>query len=161
MIAEITAAFRALDADNTVRAIILAGQGKAFCAGADLNWMKKMSGYSFEQNYDDALGLAHMLHTVHTVKKPTLARVHGAAFAGGMGLVAACDIAVAAHERRVLPLGSEARPRPGDDQPVRDRGDGRAGGATGTCSPPSGSPRPRPTASASCRRSRRTRSSTA
>ena len=96
MIAEITAAFRALDADNTVRAIILAGQGKAFCAGADLNWMKKMSGYSFEQNYDDALGLANMLHTVHTVKKPTLARVHGAAFAGGMGLVAACDIAVAA-----------------------------------------------------------------
>jgi len=96
MIAELTAAFRALDADAAVRAIILAGHGKAFCAGADLNWMKKMAGYSFEQNYGDALGLASMLHTVHTVKKPTLARVHGAAFAGGMGLVAACDIAVAA-----------------------------------------------------------------
>ena len=96
MIAELTAAFRALDADAAVRAIILAGHGKAFCAGADLNWMKKMAGYSFEQNYDDALGLANMLHTVHTVKKPTLARVHGAAFAGGMGLVAACDIAIAA-----------------------------------------------------------------
>ena len=96
MIAELTAAFRALDADAAVRAIILAGHGKAFCAGADLNWMKKMSGYSFEQNYDDALGLANMLHTVHTVKKPTLARVHGATFAGGMGLVAACDLAVAA-----------------------------------------------------------------
>jgi methylglutaconyl-CoA hydratase len=95
MIAEITAAFRALDADADVRAIILAGQGKAFCAGADLNWMKKMAGYTFEQNYDDALGLANMLHTIHTVKKPTLARVHGPAFAGGMGLVAACDIAVA------------------------------------------------------------------
>ena len=95
MIAEITAAFRALDADADVRAIILAGQGKAFCAGADLNWMKKMADYTFEQNYDDALGLANMLHTIHTVKKPTLARVHGAAFAGGMGLVAACDIAVA------------------------------------------------------------------
>src|SRR5262247_2842347 len=95
MIAELTAAFRALDADAAVRAIILAGEGKAFCAGADLNWMKKMAGYSFEQNYDDALGLAKMLHTIHTVKKPTLARVHGPAFAGGMGLVAACDIAVA------------------------------------------------------------------
>src|SRR5262245_12788298 len=95
MIAELTAAFRALDADPDARAIILAGEGKAFCAGADLNWMKKMAGYTFEQNYDDALGLANMLHTIHTVKKPTLARVHGAAFAGGMGLVAACDIAVA------------------------------------------------------------------
>jgi len=96
MIAELTAVFRALDADAAVRAIILAGRGKAFCAGADLNWMKKMASYSFEQNYEDALGLANMLHTVHTVKKPTVARVHGAAFAGGMGLVAACDIAVAA-----------------------------------------------------------------
>ncbi len=95
MIAELMAAFRALDADAEVRAIILAGRGKAFCAGADLNWMKKMAGYSFAQNYDDALGLANMLHTVHSVGKPTLARVHGAAFAGGMGLVAACDIAVA------------------------------------------------------------------
>ena len=54
-----------------------------------------MAGYTFEQNHDDAFGLANMLHTIHTVKKPTLARVHGAAFAGGMGLVAACDIAVA------------------------------------------------------------------
>lgn len=96
MIGELTAAFRALDADPGVRAIILAAHGKAFCAGADLNWMKKMAGYSFEQNYADALALADMLHTIHTVKKPTLARVHGPAFAGGMGLVAACDIAVAA-----------------------------------------------------------------
>src|SRR5215468_2285174 len=77
MIAELTAAFRALDAEPDVRAIILAGEGKAFCAGADLTWMKKMAGYTFEQNYDDALGLANMLHTIHTVKKPTLARVHG------------------------------------------------------------------------------------
>jgi methylglutaconyl-CoA hydratase len=96
MITELTAAFRALDADAEVRAIILAGHGKAFCAGADLNWMKKMAGYTYEQNYEDALGLANMLHAIHGVKKPTIARVHGAAFAGGMGLVAACDIAVAA-----------------------------------------------------------------
>jgi methylglutaconyl-CoA hydratase len=95
MIAELTRAFRELDADAEVRAIILAGKGKSFCAGADLNWMKRMSGYTFEQNYEDALGLANMLHAIRSVKKPTLARVHGAAFAGGMGLVAACDIAVA------------------------------------------------------------------
>jgi len=97
MIGEIITAFRELDADAAVRAVVLAGRGPAFCAGADLNWMKQMAGYSFEQNYADALGLATMLRTVHTVKKPTVARVHGHAFAGGMGLVAACDIAVAAH----------------------------------------------------------------
>jgi methylglutaconyl-CoA hydratase len=97
MIAELTDAFRAVDGDAGLRAMVLAGHGPAFCAGADLNWMKKMSGYSFEQNYEDALGLARMLHTLHTMKKPTVARVHGAAFAGGMGLIAACDVAVAAH----------------------------------------------------------------
>jgi methylglutaconyl-CoA hydratase len=97
MIAELTDAFRAVDADPAMRAMVLAGRGPAFCAGADLGWMKKMSGYGFAENHADALGLARMLHTLHTVKKPTVARVHGAAFAGGMGLVAACDIAVAAH----------------------------------------------------------------
>ena len=93
-IAELTDAFRAVDGEAGTRAMVLAGHGPAFCAGADLNWMKKMSGYTFEQNYEDALGLARMLHTLHTMKKPTVARVHGAAFAGGMGLVAACDLAV-------------------------------------------------------------------
>jgi methylglutaconyl-CoA hydratase len=97
MIAELTDAFRAVDADPAMRAMVLAGRGPAFCAGADLGWMKKMSGYSFAENHADALGLARMLQTLHTVKKPTVARVHGPAFAGGMGLVAACDIAVAAH----------------------------------------------------------------
>jgi methylglutaconyl-CoA hydratase len=97
MIAELADAFRAVDGDAGLRAMVLAAHGPAFCAGADLNWMKQMSGYSFEQNYEDALGLARMLHTLHTMQKPTVARVHGAAFAGGMGLVAACDVAVAAH----------------------------------------------------------------
>jgi methylglutaconyl-CoA hydratase len=97
MIAELTDAFRAVDADPAVRAMVLAGRGPAFCAGADLGWMKKMSGYGFAENHADALGLARMLHLLHTMKKPTVARVHGPAFAGGMGLVAACDIAVAAH----------------------------------------------------------------
>ena len=98
MIAELTDAFRKLDDDPDVRAMVLAGQGPAFCAGADLNWMKKIAGYSLDENYADALGLANMLATLAKMKKPTVARVHGPAFAGGMGLVAACDIAVASHD---------------------------------------------------------------
>ncbi|HMA06752.1 MAG TPA: enoyl-CoA hydratase/isomerase family protein, partial [Ramlibacter sp.] len=95
---ELTQAFRAADADQAVRAVVLAGHGPAFCAGADLNWMKKMSGYSLEENRTDAMGLATMLNTIYMMRKPTVARVHGPAFAGGMGLVAACDIALAAEE---------------------------------------------------------------
>jgi methylglutaconyl-CoA hydratase len=96
MIAELATAFRALGADTGVRAVVLAGRGPVFCAGADLHWMKRMAGYTFEQNYEDALGLARMLDALRTLGKPTVARVHGHVFAGGMGLVAACDIAVAA-----------------------------------------------------------------
>ncbi len=98
MIAELSQVLKSLEGDAAIRAIVLAGRGPSFCAGADLNWMKKMAGYSSEQNYGDALGLASMLNTLHTLKKPTIARVHGHAYAGGMGLVAACDIAVAAFE---------------------------------------------------------------
>src|SRR3990172_12560023 len=95
MIAELTAAFGVLDKNPAVRAVVLAGRGPAFCAGADLNWMKRMAGFSFEENRRDAIGLAGMLHALHTLSKPTLARVDGAALGGGMGLLAACDIAVA------------------------------------------------------------------
>ncbi|MCC6608414.1 MAG: enoyl-CoA hydratase/isomerase family protein [Burkholderiales bacterium] len=98
MIAELAAAFAAMAADDAVRVVVVGGRGSAFCAGADLNWMKKMAGFSPEENYVDALGLAEMLHALAALPKPTVARVHGAAFAGGLGLVAACDIAVAAHE---------------------------------------------------------------
>jgi methylglutaconyl-CoA hydratase len=98
MIAELTQAFQAADADENVRAVVLAGAGPAFCAGADLNWMKKIAGYSPEENRADALRLATMLNTIYMMKKPTVARVHGPAYAGGMGLLAACDIAVAAAE---------------------------------------------------------------
>ena len=98
MIAELTQAFQAADADKSVRAVVLAGLGPAFCAGADLNWMKKMSGYSLRENHADALALAAMLNTIYMMKKPTVARVHGPAFAGGIGLVAACDIAIASQE---------------------------------------------------------------
>jgi len=98
MITELTQAFQAADADATIRAVVLAGHGPAFCAGADLNWMKKMSGFSLKENHADAMGLATMLNTIYMMKKPTVARVHGPAFAGGVGLVAACDIAIAAQE---------------------------------------------------------------
>jgi methylglutaconyl-CoA hydratase len=98
MIAELTRALEGFDRDPAIRAVVLAGEGPAFCAGADLNWMKKMAGYGFEENHADALALARMLHTLATLAKPTVARVHGPAFAGGMGLVAACDIAVATYD---------------------------------------------------------------
>lgn len=96
MIAELTAAFDKLGADEAVSAIVLAAQGPAFCAGADLDWMRRMSGYTREENLADARKLARMLRTIHRAPKPVIARVHGDAYAGGMGLIAACDIAIAA-----------------------------------------------------------------
>src|SRR5256885_10751245 len=95
MIAELTAAFGELEQDPAVRAVVLAGRGKVFCAGADLNWMKRMGELDFEENRKDAIAFGTMLARLHALAKPTVARVHGAAFAGGMGLIAACDIAVA------------------------------------------------------------------
>ena len=94
LIASLAGTFKALDGEDAVRAIVLAGNGPAFCAGADLNWMKRIAGYSYEQNLQDAMGLAVMLQTLDRMSKPTIARVHGPALAGGVGLVAACDIAV-------------------------------------------------------------------
>lgn len=98
LIASLTAALREMDAERSVRAVLLAGNGPAFCAGADLNWMKRMAGYGYEQNLADARALAAMLKTLDRMSKPTVARVHGPAFAGGTGLVAACDIAVGSTE---------------------------------------------------------------
>jgi methylglutaconyl-CoA hydratase len=100
LIGELTAAFSSLDADPAVRVVVLAGEGPAFCAGADLNWMKRMAGYSYEQNLADARALADMLATLDRMQKPTVARVHGPAFAGGVGLVAACDIALGTPEAK-------------------------------------------------------------
>jgi methylglutaconyl-CoA hydratase len=96
LIAEITAAFETLGTDPAVRVIVLAGAGKAFSAGADLNWMKRMAAYSRAENVTDALGLGRMCQAIDLCPKPTLALVQGAAFGGGVGLVAACDIAIAA-----------------------------------------------------------------
>lgn len=95
-IAEIAWAFRELSNDADVRAIVLAARGPAFCAGADLNWMEKMAGYSDAENRADALQLAEMLRAIYLCPKPVVAKVQGDCYAGGMGLVAACDIAVAA-----------------------------------------------------------------
>lgn len=97
-IAELTATFTALGANPEVRAIVLAARGPAFCAGADLEWMRKMAGYSLEENRADAGRLAAMLATLASCPKPVIARVHGDAFAGGVGLVAACDLVVASEE---------------------------------------------------------------
>lgn len=100
VIAELTQAFRMFDADESVRVVVLAAEGPAFCAGADLQWMRGMADYSRAQNLADAAGLAEMLRTIATCRKPTIARVQGDAYAGGMGLVAACDLAVAAEGAR-------------------------------------------------------------
>ena len=94
LISNLTGVLRDLDKDETVRVVVLAGAGKAFCAGADLNWMKRMAGYGYEDNLKDANALAAMLKTLDRMSKPTVARVHGPAYAGGVGLVAACDIAI-------------------------------------------------------------------
>ena len=96
VIAEVTQAFAALGADDGVRAIVLGGRGKAFCAGGDLNWMRAMADYSWEQNRDDAMALADMMWTVYSCPKPVVGRIHGDCFAGGVGLAACCDVLVAA-----------------------------------------------------------------
>ncbi|MCB1609388.1 MAG: enoyl-CoA hydratase/isomerase family protein [Xanthomonadales bacterium] len=96
LIAKLTAELTSLTADSDLRALVIAGRGASFSAGADLNWMRRMASASHEQNRDDALGLANLMRTLAFFPKPTVARVHGAAFGGGVGLVACCDIVVAA-----------------------------------------------------------------
>ena len=100
LIASLTKTFLEIEKDETVRVMVLAGNGPVFCAGADLNWMKRMAGYGYDQNLADARALAEMLATLDRMPKPTIARVHGAVFAGGTGLVAACDIAVGTPEAK-------------------------------------------------------------
>lgn len=95
VIEELNFAFTKLGNDDAVRAIVLAAEGKAFCAGADLNWMRAMADYSHEENLADADKLAQMLKTIYQCPKPTLAAIQGDVYAGGIGLVAACDVAVA------------------------------------------------------------------
>ena len=96
MVGELVKTLKRIEADPNVRAVVLLGAGGTFCAGADIGHMKKSASYSRKQNYEAALQTADMLHTLHTLKKPTIACIRGAVRGGGCGLVAACDIAIAA-----------------------------------------------------------------
>ncbi|WP_158046037.1 enoyl-CoA hydratase/isomerase family protein [Skermanella pratensis] len=96
VIAEMTATLRRLGEDDRVRAVVLRAAGKSFSAGADLGWMQRMAGYGQDENLRDAEGLAELMRTLNFLPRPTVAVVQGAAFGGGVGLVACCDIAIAA-----------------------------------------------------------------
>lgn len=100
LIAELTAALDGVGRDPRVRVVILAAQGRSFSAGADLNWMKAMSGYSRAENVEDARRLARLMRTLNTLPKPTVALVQGSAYGGGVGLVACCDIVIAVEEAK-------------------------------------------------------------
>jgi methylglutaconyl-CoA hydratase len=100
LISQLKKTFDEIGGDPSVRVMVLAGNGPAFCAGADLNWMRRMATYDYNDNLRDARALADMLASLDRMPKPTIARVHGPAFAGGTGLVAACDIAVGTAEAK-------------------------------------------------------------
>jgi methylglutaconyl-CoA hydratase len=100
LIAALTAALVQVGSDPGVRVVVLEGAGASFSAGADLNWMRGMAAASEVENRDDALALARLMRTLDELPKPTIASVHGAAFGGGVGLVAACDIAIGVPEAR-------------------------------------------------------------
>jgi methylglutaconyl-CoA hydratase len=91
MITEIIECFNLIDKEPDVRIVVLRGRGKSFCAGADLNYMKNIATFGFEENYQDSLNLANCFHTIYTCKKPTIAVVQGAAIGGANGLLSACD----------------------------------------------------------------------
>lgn len=95
LIMQMTKAFRNIDADPDVKLMVLTANGKHFSAGADLAWMQRMASYSFDDNLNDARGLAEMLQVLNTLSKPTIAKVQGAVFGGAVGLVSCCDMCVA------------------------------------------------------------------
>jgi len=95
MIRELREAIQTLGTDEAVRVVVLSGKGKSFCAGADLNWMREIITYSYEQNLRESLELADFLYDLYALPKPTIARVNGAAIGGGAGFLSACDIVVA------------------------------------------------------------------
>ena len=100
MIADLTSCFSNLSAQDNVDVVILKGEGKSFSAGADMNWMKDAAKYSEDENYQDALNLAHMLKSLYDLPQLTIALVHGAAMGGGMGLVSCCDLVIAEENTR-------------------------------------------------------------
>ena len=98
VIAQFNAGLRRVAADPAARVVVIAGNGKSFCAGADLNWMKRTANYSEEQNHRDALEFTEILDLLDRMPKPTIARVHGAAYGGGVGIVSCCDVAIGTPE---------------------------------------------------------------
>jgi methylglutaconyl-CoA hydratase len=100
LIAELTAALDTVAADPSVRVLLLEAEGASFSAGADLNWMRGMAAASEAENLQDSLALARLMRTLDELPKPTIARVQGAAFGGGVGLVACCDIAIGVPEAK-------------------------------------------------------------
>ncbi|MGB8932038.1 MAG: enoyl-CoA hydratase-related protein, partial [Anaeromyxobacteraceae bacterium] len=95
LVAALTGTLEALGKDDRVRVVLLAARGKSFSAGADLGWMHRTAAYSQEENLEDALALAGLMRTLDALPKPTIAVVQGAAYGGGVGLVACCDVALA------------------------------------------------------------------
>jgi methylglutaconyl-CoA hydratase len=97
MIENLIRVLEKVEQDDAVRVFVLTGTGTSFCSGADLNWMKKMKGFTVEENYRDAMRLAELMFKIYNLPKPTIARVNGASIGGSNGLVAACDIVIASH----------------------------------------------------------------
>lgn len=102
LISELNNTFESMDSDDSVRLIILAGAGKSFSAGADLNWMRRMADYSDNENRADAQQLGRLLACIYRHSKPTIARVQGPVYGGGLGLVSACDIAIASDRAKFM-----------------------------------------------------------
>lgn len=100
LIAELTAALQAAGENDDVRAVVLSGEGASFSAGADLNWMRRMAQASEAENREDSRRLARLMRTLQYLPKPTVARVNGAAYGGGVGLIACCDIAIGVDSAR-------------------------------------------------------------
>lgn len=98
MLADLREAFQALRGNREIRVIVLAAEGVAFCAGADLHWMRRVLTCSYEENYQDSLALVEALRAIHESPQPVIGRIHGAAIGGGTGVVAACDISIASHD---------------------------------------------------------------
>ncbi len=98
MLEDLREVFASLRTDSQVRVVVLTGEGACFCAGADLNWMKRVVNYTLEQNYEDSLNLARMLREVYTHPQPVIGRINGPAIGGGTGVVAVCDIAIASQD---------------------------------------------------------------
>jgi len=100
LIDELTQEFKNLDNDESVKVVVLTGEGKSFCAGADLNWMKRMKDYSDEENYQDSIKLAGLFEAINNFRRPVIGRINGAALGGGAGLVAVCDYVIASEKSK-------------------------------------------------------------